>query len=631
MVSVSAVAVLFLALFLLALYGYGCRLVRAEDGAAGPGIACAVGLGIILALCGPIELLRCASRPLLLSLVGIGDLLGLLALRGRRAALPAISRRTVASLDAAALVLVMIGALYAAFLVVSSAQHAFNEDDWQSYLVLPQRILEQGSTGRDPFFYRRIEDGVGGIGYLFAIAHAVLALPSIRIVDDGIGSIILALLVGFHLREFSASRWQAVWAFAAAFAVVLFIPEINSSPNAIPIALGYALLRLAAQRLRTDKSSARGVVAIAVVAFALIALKSNYGVMAFCACASLYISLFLVSHRARIAVAYEGLAALAVVVVLMLPGMLVSYETARTALYPLLGSGTLVSLPGNTATLSDFLYEGKHFVAFMSVAALLVIARLRTSAGRADKLFAILLFASAFCAFTYVLLHYPFFGYRYIYSGIASIGLYALVEQLSLFAAGGWRLRWAALGTSALALLAMSNTGISSAGRAAIDWLSPGVATDAADMPLDSAKLHQLKVSLGALQNAIPPGKTVVVLLDAPFALDFRRNVVWIMDWPGMMGPPGLPASASATEWVRYWKRLGVDYVACSYGREPMAALRQFSGVLAEVGHPSAYMELELRRAIEIGEMMKGLKDRLPVVFDDGTRFVAKIDTKEGD
>jgi hypothetical protein len=66
-----------------------------------------------------------------------------------------------------------------------------------------------------------------------------------------------------------------------------------------------------------------------------------------------------------------------------------------------------------------------------------------------------------------------------------------------------------------------------------------------------------------ALQAALPPGARVVVLLDDPALLDYRRNVIANLDAPGFASPgPQLPSFRGAEPLRRYLVEGGYRYAA---------------------------------------------------------------------
>jgi hypothetical protein len=61
----------------------------------------------------------------------------------------------------------------------------------------------------------------------------------------------------------------------------------------------------------------------------------------------------------------------------------------------------------------------------------------------------------------------------------------------------------------------------------------------------------------------VPPGETLLVMLDDPYLLDLRRNDVVSLDLPGGVSPPpGLWATESPREVVGYLRGLGYSWLA---------------------------------------------------------------------
>jgi hypothetical protein len=73
-----------------------------------------------------------------------------------------------------------------------------------------------------------------------------------------------------------------------------------------------------------------------------------------------------------------------------------------------------------------------------------------------------------------------------------------------------------------------------------------------------------------ALQRAVPEHATLLVILDQPFRLDFKRNRILSWDQPGAASPrPHLPIGRGPDTLPRYLLGQGVRYVAYCDGRWP--------------------------------------------------------------
>jgi hypothetical protein len=68
-----------------------------------------------------------------------------------------------------------------------------------------------------------------------------------------------------------------------------------------------------------------------------------------------------------------------------------------------------------------------------------------------------------------------------------------------------------------------------------------------------------------ALQRSVPEHATLLVLLDQPYRLDFKRNRVFLLDQPGNVSPPPhLPIGQGPQALARYLLDQGIRYVADS-------------------------------------------------------------------
>ena len=89
------------------------------------------------------------------------------------------------------LILILL-AQYATWVVAAP----FNEsDDLQSYFVFPQKMLQTGHQGADPYSERRIIASLGGQWFLVAIALAHAPEPFAHLIEPGLGILLLLALI----------------------------------------------------------------------------------------------------------------------------------------------------------------------------------------------------------------------------------------------------------------------------------------------------------------------------------------------------------------------------------------------------------------------------------------------------
>jgi hypothetical protein len=84
-------------------------------------------------------------------------------------------------------------------------------------------------------------------------------------------------------------------------------------------------------------------------------------------------------------------------------------------------------------------------------------------------------------------------------------------------------------------------------------------------MDIGSIKYDPRVESIPDLQASIPAGAKVAILLDDPWMLDYARNDLVNLDWPGLAGPgPGLPSFTTPDHWRSYLLAHGIRYLAFS-------------------------------------------------------------------
>ena len=66
-----------------------------------------------------------------------------------------------------------------------------------------------------------------------------------------------------------------------------------------------------------------------------------------------------------------------------------------------------------------------------------------------------------------------------------------------------------------------------------------------------------------SLQQSVPPGEPLLVMLEKPYRLDFRRNRIMSLDIPGAVSPaPGIPILDGPEEVAGYLLGKSIRYVA---------------------------------------------------------------------
>lgn len=598
-----------LVLLVVGLAGYGAILLDAitEKRRSGFGLCAAVGLALALALCGLLELGRLASPAFFIAFLAAGAAIWIW--RSRRTATRTGAQPALRNANWALLLPLAAGLV----LIVNSADWRFtNPDDLQGYLVYIERILQTGGTGSDPFSYRRFEAGLGGGDYLYALGGAFSGPASWRVLDVGGGLVLLAATMAADLKRQSASVLAA--ALAMLVYAAAFTPSVNMTPEVMGMALVYATAELF-RRLADGEHPWRRAGLVALMVFAATCLKTTLLVPAAGFAAALYAALFIRQPRRQVVA--EALAAVLLTLLLMLPWMAVSERTAGTPLFPLFGAGRLSPLEAaGHPSPADFVKAAGRLALLFPLPLWVALGAVR----RKDWFLAvalplgIVLLVLAQTKFTVA-------GYRYGYSGAASLFLFSLVRWLDGHPS---RREWiAAAAFAPLLLIDLALYPILTPGYKA-DTFSGGVLARAFTTHGGKAESDQ---EYRRVQDVIPAGAAILARIDRPYRLDFRRNRIFVLDWPGLTGPETpLPGADDVQGWSRYLGRAGVGYVMYSYKDQAGMPDAFLKGLIRQ--SDSAFLRRQLSQTLRVQRMLDAMRRSEPVIYDDGSVAVVRLRAK---
>jgi hypothetical protein len=202
-------------LLLAAWAGWGAAVARLVPGRRVADRALQAGWGLALtAVFGGVLNLAGAIGPAAIGLF-LGTGLALLAvdgwvrrrrIRGRWRRARAWTRRRPVRAAVGAVLGAMLLSAYAA----SVCSGRFNpHDDLQAYFVFPEKMIQTGAMGPDPYSERRIVS-LGGMSFLHALVLAVADARYLVVVDPGVSLLLAAALVPGLARDARARPWAAV-------------------------------------------------------------------------------------------------------------------------------------------------------------------------------------------------------------------------------------------------------------------------------------------------------------------------------------------------------------------------------------------------------------------------------------
>jgi hypothetical protein len=565
--SVLRGGIAWLAFLFFVLAGWGTivvRVARAADPDAGQRTA--LGIAGYLAVAGPLVALGVLSRPVILFLICIGfagfawrEATAKLALWHRiRDGLVFV--RGNPAIGAFVIVLILLASVRLIGAVAALDRNPWDDD--LAYTPLIKRLLDAGNLV-EPFSFRRL-GAYGGQTVLQALGAARGSLANVHLVDRGLGLGVVLLLTTGYARE---RRTQPVWLALIAL-VVLLVPEtaINTASYWIGAVGFFALYRCVVREQWA---------LVGLTGAAICTLRQNFLVPVVALVAIVLVGRLITLARtmpAREAWMQDRLAWIrtsAIALAVIVPWWIAAYRSSHTFLFPMV-DGTWNHALALTPAVTTWTDELAFFVTCsleptpFAVLPVLAVVLAFLADRRLGRPLSALVVASllGFAFLVHGLLGTEAFHlWRYAFGFTTALVIALVIElgaddeaRVSLAPLG----RWIVLAALVLQL-ALGRGPLVKQVIALLGDLREAAAIDRQGDP--SARAEQRRYA--AMQAALPAGARVVVMLDEPALLDFRRNAIANLDCPGFASPgPQLPMFAGAEPLRAYLVAAGYRYAA---------------------------------------------------------------------
>jgi len=542
---------------------------------------------------------------------------------------------------------ILVGILALCFILLFDyaswiSANAFNGlDDYNAYFVFPNKMLQLGSMGPDPFSERRMTS-LGGQSFLHTFVLVLFAEKNFYIIDPGIANFIVVGLIFGYVKEKNLSIKIAI--FISLFFLLFPAPRLNSTSLIIALALFISLFRTLNSRGSQPKRVISNAFIIALTAAAICSLKSNL-IPAACLFLIASYSFYIVKNENKKEAIYELLATAVLGVLFLLPWMISMYQSSGTLLFPLLGKGYHGSSYGveyygaseKELDFTTFINSFKDLISwelriyFISLLCFSILGfQLQKETERNAYLS---LLASSWLATSLVAIVLRDGNwknlYRYTFSFTFALMIISMI--ISLASTSRAEVRQKLQQSSAPRFIALFLIGILSGNmwhgsESEIAIWRNNVGFGRRDLALSRVTAKDVE-QYARLQQAIPAGEKVLARLDTPFLLDFRRNDVLIAGWPGSTSPPpGMPVFKDAEALADYLVSQSIQYVAYSYTPDADFSTAAFKTFL-EQQDPKDHRWLitVLHLSVDFQENLEKLKKRRKVIYDDGEIFVLDL------
>jgi hypothetical protein len=503
-------------------------------------------------------------------------------------------------------------------------------DDYHAYLVFPHKMLQLGSMGLEPFSERRMTS-LGGQSFLHTFIVSVLPDTNLNIIDPSLALIItIGLIIGF-LKENQASTRRVI--FTILLVLLIAVPKANTTSMMLPVALFLSLFRTLDSKEIDRSSWVSNACIIALISAAICTLKSSLIPASVIVFAVSYLCYF-ISSNTKLKVVWEFGLATVLVGIFLLPWMISLYQSSGTLLYPLLGKGYHASAYGITfksgATLLGTVktalgaFRGIYVLILILLGCLslsirpLKFANLPAESSFSNRQAPLSMTVAALAATVVVgVLTENADPFRYSFSHLFPAII--LLIMLAMTDTGG--LNKNAIPNFFIVAVFCAGLTISYNWNITKDTYSAYVKNIKFGLTNPSLVSAKQKLQYAALQQSIPQEETVLTRLDAPFILDFKRNQLFLADWPGGASlPPGMPAFKGPEALANYLVSKSIRYIAYSSW-----SLNHPADVDTSGPGLSSWFRLQSQLSHDFRDNVQQLAKTRKKLYEDGENFVLDL------
>jgi hypothetical protein len=608
-------------------------------------LAGSFGVAVLIALGGWMNLAHLLSPAALCGLVGIGVLLA--AYSGFRSGERELGANATEPWDLPSVVVIGAAVLILGTLLLGTLRPlVWSPDDAQAYIAFAEKALQNHSLQSDPFSERRVSTGLGGQIFLDSLMLVGGDLRGLKFIDETLGQFLYAAGLWTVGRMWKVPRWAVGLGLIGIPVATLM--QVNLTIVYLTSAACVAILIALSDSSASREDGPRNLIAVGILAGATLTTKATnfVFVLPFCLAAIVLCKVLEPETKilGRIATVFLTAGFVA------LPWSIAQRFNEGTYFYPLLGRGFFpLSLPGGGSRAAGLVVAGPIFLIMVGC---LVAAWMLTKDWTAGMRAALLGFAGAaalaavaiglsmsgealdrysapFTMPPLLLLFMLMFqpgrregvrAARYVGAAVLAVAIFFVVYFLD------HRLRWGRLETGLV---------YEAVGRVPEPVMPYLMRADEGTLKWQASR--QL-----ASQGAIPAGAVVLVDSRSSFGFDFRRDNIYICDWCGMAGlPPGMPLDSGGPALRKYLVSKGISYVIYDRGRaagedpwsyfarEPYLhqAVKELLRNQAQSHQLGLWGRMEFFVTAHITSQLSEVAQESPVVYDDGTLVVARIDT----
>jgi hypothetical protein len=128
------------------------------------------------------------------------------------------------------------------------------------------------------------------------------------------------------------------------------------------------------------------------------------------------------------------------------------------------------------------------------------------------------------------------------------------------------------------------------------------------------------------MQQAVPPGERLLVMIERPYLLDFSRNRIELLDQPGAVSPPpGLPLGTDGEKIAGYLMAQGLRYLAFNRPDHPKDDLYSRAHWKANLAGPTRIWRITAPVYLSAFDAVDALARIRKRLYDDGHLVVVDL------
>jgi len=500
------------------------------------------------------------------------------------------------------------------------SSHFNGGDDHMAYLVIPVKMLQQGTLRIDPFNYRMNISGLGGFSFLQAGIIRFFGIEAINIIDRTVG---LYLIIGGFFGLYIRKPNPLIHAFIIMFYffVICIHHKVNITAHYISFALLFGLFCLI---IDNGMQSWKNAVLMAVLLSALISIKNlfiPFSILLF------YISAFIeftMSKKNALNILKNVFISTIVAIGLIL-FWLKPFLYTHVSLIDL-NYGTI----NDSVSLNYCLYWANRRGLFAFLFAYILISILSLMIvffKKGDNKLGITLFFSSMLSTLAV----------NFFTGCTAIDRYTyhiiLFTTVIFITLGFSCIQSKAVSWIALILLMAGGIGFYWKDNNTIKHLRKYLSSytlvygnlfNGEYKPyINPAELDKIR----RIQKITEPGSGILVRTYKPFLFDFNRNDIYIPDVPCASSlPPGMPCFEKEERIIGYLLSNSIRYIIYNYGYygENTDFLKRRTRLL-QIKMFTPWQKAINRRILEFQEKLKGISHDRKRIYDDGMIYIIDL------